>query len=268
MKLNGYRIYVFGREVDWKKDCTAVPVQLPCRAERYARQACGTRKTHAKPACRQSGSSFRDPSSLDDISAYQHHCSKTRTVNVKNKKIENYTNMSNPLSCIVDSIVDTLSFNMPASSGASKRRTLKVSGLGHSITLETEPSDTIGDLKQEIESQTSIPAIYQRLLARGKKLEDDTLLLEEAGLEHRTKVMLLHNPSYVQEKEGYETLSRLAKDIDDLESKKDETPNKLMSEFVTRICCKLDAVEIKGSEDLRAFRKTLLRKAQGIDSTQ
>jgi hypothetical protein len=208
------------------------------------------------------------PSSLDDISAYQHHCSKTRTVNVKNKKIENDTNMSNPLSCIVDSIVDTLSLNMPASSGASKRRTLKVSGLGHSITLETEPSDTIGDLKQEIESQTSIPAIYQRLLARGKKLEDDTLLLEEAGLEHRTKVMLLHNPSYVQEKEGYETLSRLAKDIDDLESKKDETPNKLMSEFVTRICCKLDAVEIKGSEDLRAFRKTLLRKAQGIDSAQ
>jgi hypothetical protein len=156
---------------------------------------------------------------------------------------------------------------MAASSEVSKR-TLRVAGLGHSITLKTEASTTIGALKQEIERQTNVPAIYQRLLARGKKLEADNLSLKEAGLEDRTKIMLLHNPSYVQEKEGYEILSQLAEEIDDLESKKDSTPNDVISEFVTRICCKLDAVEIKGSENLRGLRKALLRKAQGIDSAQ
>lgn len=143
---------------------------------------------------------------------------------------------------------------------------LRVAGLGHAITLETEASTTIASLKQEIERHTKIPVMYQRLLARGKKLETDNQSIKEAGIEDRTKVMLLHNATYAQEKDGYEVLARLGQEIDDLESKKHSTTHHVISELVTRICCKLDAVEINGSENLRALRKKLIRKAEGIDS--
>eukprot|EP00980_Cylindrotheca_fusiformis_P029152 scaffold22740_cov139-Cylindrotheca_fusiformis.AAC.6 len=160
---------------------------------------------------------------------------------------------------------------MGSSTEAPRKRTIKVAGLGHSLTLETDGSTTtttIGDLKREIERLTNIPAMYQHLLARGKKLDMDQLTLEEAGIEDRTKIMLLHNAAYASEKGGYDVLARLQREIADLEAKKEETPSHVTSELVTRICCKLDAVDIQGSENLRALRKQLLRRAEGIDHHQ
>lgn len=144
-------------------------------------------------------------------------------------------------------------------------RTLKVSGLGHSITLDMEGTSTIAALQAEIAKETKIPAIYQQLLARGKKFDISTLTLEEAGIEHRTKVMLMRNALYAQEKEAFEILSQLSHEIDELYSKKDSTPASLLSELITRICCKLDEVDVKGSENLRAQRKELIRKAETMD---
>jgi hypothetical protein len=37
--------------------------------------------------------------------------------------------------------------------------------------------------------------------------------------------------------------------------------------MVTRICCKLDEVDTKGSENLRAQRKELIRKAESMEAS-
>jgi hypothetical protein len=79
--------------------------------------------------------------------------------------------------------------------------------------------------------------------------------------------MLLHNALFANERECFESLSALEKEIDELASKKEETDAHLLSELVTRICCKLDGVDTKGSENLRSFRKDLIRNAESIESS-
>lgn len=150
---------------------------------------------------------------------------------------------------------------------SSNTRTLKVSGLDHSITLDMEDTSTIADLQSEIAKETKIPAIYQRLLARGKNFDISNLTLAEAGIEHRTKIILMHSALYAQEKEGFEFLLKLSQEIDELQAKRDSTPTNELCELITRICCKLDEVDFKGSENLRAQRKELIRKAESMDAS-
>jgi hypothetical protein len=122
-------------------------------------------------------------------------------------------------------------------------------------------------LKQEIETRTALPTIYQRLLARGTKLEVEDATLAEAGLQDRTRIMLLHNALYSKEKDGFESLSLLAKQIDELAAKKKTTPANVRSELITRICCRLDDIDTMGSENLRTLRKELIQKAENMDSS-
>lgn len=146
--------------------------------------------------------------------------------------------------------------------------TLRVTGLGHTLTLEHPSTSSIESLQQEIERQTQIPVVYQRLLARGHKLDasPQTRSLNDAGIQDRTKIMLLHNALYAQEKQGFEALEALAKEIGDLEDKKkQEISMAEISEFATRICCKLDLVDTQGSDNLRARRKELIRRAEILD---
>ena len=156
-----------------------------------------------------------------------------------------------------------------ASNADSSSWTLRITGLGHSVTLDNITSTmSIGGLKQLIEQETGIPSVYMRLLARGKKLDLDEQSLEEAGLENRTKIMLLRNALYTQEKESVDSLALLRKEIEELEAKKDTTPNNVITELVTRLCCKLDSVDTKGSDSLRALRKSLIGRVESIDSSK
>ena len=150
---------------------------------------------------------------------------------------------------------------------SSDTRTLRVSGLGHTVTLNLPPSTTIADLKSEIEAKMDVPAAYQRLLARGSKLDADDVTLEASGIQDRTKIMVMHNALYAQEKEGFEALSALSKEIEDLAATKESKSPAVVSELVTRICCKLDGVDTMGSENLRALRKTLLKKAEDMETS-
>ena len=108
---------------------------------------------------------------------------------------------------------------------------------------------------------------YQRLLARGHKLDDDTQTLKEAGIQDRTRVMLLHNEKYTKEKDTYESLQLIQTEINDLKMQKenDGLEKKVVSELVTRVCCRLDSIEVNGSDTLRSMRKDLLRKVESID---
>uniref|UniRef100_A0A7S4V6Q1 Ubiquitin-like domain-containing protein n=1 Tax=Ditylum brightwellii TaxID=49249 RepID=A0A7S4V6Q1_9STRA len=146
--------------------------------------------------------------------------------------------------------------------------TLKVVGLNHTITISVRPTATVADLKAKIESQTLLPTQYQRLISRGKKLEDDTVVLGEggAGIQTRTKIMLLHNEFYATDKKGIDAIAVLTDEIKVLEEKiaAESLEQKVVDELITRVCCKLDCVDTNGSERLRAMRKEAIRKAESL----
>jgi len=143
--------------------------------------------------------------------------------------------------------------------------TLKVTGLGHKLTLNVTETATIGDLKREIETRTSLPANYQRLISRGKKLDTDDATLASLDIKNRTSIMLLHNESYAADKQAIDEIMALSKEIDDLAANKDSLSREVLHERVTAICCKVDEVDTHGSESLRAMRKAALKKAEAVD---
>ena len=86
------------------------------------------------------------------------------------------------------------------------------------------------------------------------------------GLEDKTKILLLHSPSYENDREGITKLSELAKEIDkiDIARRKRDMDNKTLQELVIQICCKIDAVETNGSESLRRMRKSTIHRAEDV----
>lgn len=155
---------------------------------------------------------------------------------------------------------------------------LRIAGLGHRFEIDATAAATLENLKEEIERKTSIPAPYQRLVARRKKLDDDTMVLGPTvmdqntivsmgiGFENKTKICLLHSPLYGQDKEGIEKLTSLGKDIDriDMGRRSREMNNELVQELIIQVCCKIDAVETNGSDALRKMRKLTVKRAEDV----
>lgn len=158
---------------------------------------------------------------------------------------------------------------------------LRVAGLGHAFELDADPSVTLGQLKEEIEHMIGLPAPYQRLVAKRKKMDDDTMVLGPTimggedgntiismgiGLEDRTKILLLHSPLYANDKEGIDKLTNLTKEIQKIDAgrRSRDMNNKTVQELIIQICCKIDAVETNGSESLRKFRKLTIKRAEEV----
>jgi hypothetical protein len=157
---------------------------------------------------------------------------------------------------------------------AEKPLTLRISGLGHTLTFDVPASASVGDVKAHIEALTSLPCPYQRLLSRGKKIDQDSATLSSFGILDRTKLMLLHNELYINDKEGVAALLAIEREVTELAKAQlhgdstDKDDGITLHEAVTRICCKLDAVEIHGSEHLRSMRKKILVQAEALENEQ
>lgn len=147
-----------------------------------------------------------------------------------------------------------------------KRLTLRVTGLGHRLTFDITSSATINDVKAEIDRQISLPAPYQQLIARGKNLDQNgDVSLESLEIKNRTSMVLLHNQAYARDQVGVTAITELQREIDELAAKAQDTPPNVVHEIVTQICCKLDAIDVSGSEQLRYLRKQAIAKVEGID---
>jgi hypothetical protein len=174
--------------------------------------------------------------------------------------------------------------------------TLRITGLGHNMTLKDLPSTTMtmAELMTKIYNSAGLIPRYQRLIGpRGLKIDSnndndngggggDEKTLFEIGIKDRTKLILMHSPLYTNEKDSYEKLIEIEKEINDLkssilirESNNDNNNNNnnnnnhkpiVVSEMVTRICCKLDLVDTVGSTFIRSQRKELIKKAEGLET--
>jgi hypothetical protein len=148
----------------------------------------------------------------------------------------------------------------------TNRLTIKVSGLAHKLTLEFLETTTIDQMKQEIELRTSLPAAYQRLICRGKKLDDNKATLQSLDIRNRTSIMLLHNEFYAADKQALDEIMELSRELDQICASTNMN-KEMIREQVTVICCKLDGLDTHGSEPLRAMRKQVLEKAELVDPT-
>ena len=173
--------------------------------------------------------------------------------------------------------------------------TLRITGLGHNMTLQDLSSTTMtmAELMTKIYNSTGIIPRYQRLIGpRGLKIDSnndnsndngdggDEKTLFEIGIKDRTKLILMHSPLYSNEKDSYEKLIGIEKEINDLENsiliresiynnKNNNNDHKkpiVVSEMVTRICCKLDLVDTVGSIFIRLKRKELIKKVEGLET--
>ena len=147
--------------------------------------------------------------------------------------------------------------------------TLRVTGLGHTMTLDVPKSMTLEGLHRMIEKDIGLPVKYQRLLTRGIKLDDSdeqvNQTLHEIGIVHRTKIILMHSPIYAKEKDIYNKLIEIEKEIIELEKESSTKEPIVISELGTRICCKLDQIDVMGSTTLRTKRKELIQQVERLE---
>ena len=169
---------------------------------------------------------------------------------------------------------------------------IQVRGLGHKISITLPPSDTLSSLQNRIEDETGLPPGYQRLIIRGKTLTGDGDLtpLQQLGLlpGSKSKAILMHSPTFGADRGSMEQLTKLNLELDMLELKKKgegissgsgsgsgNTPSLSSSRkqiskaeaqnLITNICCKLDEIDLHGSNTLREIRRKIFKRAENLD---
>mmetsp|Transcript_20830 Transcript_20830/g.51663 ORF Transcript_20830/g.51663 Transcript_20830/m.51663 type:complete len:176 (-) Transcript_20830:95-622(-) len=164
-------------------------------------------------------------------------------------------------------------------SAVEHKISLRITGLGNKFDLNDLPAEktTVADLRLKVAERTGVPPRFQKFLGPQKlniTYNEECDLAEKSladlRIQDRTRLLLLHAPNYQMEKEGYQQLLKVQDEINILEknirnhSKETEQP-KYVAEMVTRICCKLDAIDTVGSKDLRKHRKELIQKAEQLE---
>ena len=118
----------------------------------------------------------------------------------------------------------------------------------------------------------------ENFILPGKTLKDD-LSLQQIGIQagSSVKAILMHSSGYKMDQGAMDTITKLNQELDLLEltmkgeAKGDATGNAkhiskaAATHLITDICCKLDSVDVSGSETLREIRRKVLRRAERLD---
>lgn len=132
------------------------------------------------------------------------------------------------------------------------------------MELSVSEQDTIGGIKAAVYQASGLHPSYQRLLMRGKAFDDDSLSVLEAGINDRTRLMLMHSAAYSNDAAAAEAIGKISQEIDALQR---SVESQLLApaardEMATQLCCRLDAVTVGESETLRELRRTQLRRCE------
>mmetsp|Transcript_11205 Transcript_11205/g.35861 ORF Transcript_11205/g.35861 Transcript_11205/m.35861 type:complete len:149 (+) Transcript_11205:49-495(+) len=141
---------------------------------------------------------------------------------------------------------------------------LALTGSGHNVSLTVENDDTVAALKQAVAGATGLAAEYQRLLHKGKRLDDDNALLSSTAITNGSKLMLLHSPAYARDADAIRIIEEIAREISEVQAAA-MAPGAL-EERCTRLCCRLDSINVSGSESLRQLRRQQLQRCEALSS--
>lgn len=180
---------------------------------------------------------------------------------------------------------------------------LQIKGIGHNCKIESiDPSTmTLSQLHQYIESQTKLPALYQRLICNGKnwatkrqpaksvttveqteekegqKSFGDLTLLE-LGMKQSTsstttktiKIALMHTAAYAKDKEQIDQIMTLSNELDQIVEQQDrddgdDKEKELLQHRLTDISCQLDSINVSSSMQLRSMRKKVLDRVDSFE---
>jgi len=176
-----------------------------------------------------------------------------------------------------DNQSDTLSASNTAgimssssNNGKSSTMRLRVAGLGHYCEIDISPTATLSQLKSAIEEQTDLPTPYQRLIAKRKKMDDDSMILGEStitssnnsrssndssnsvektgiGLTDQTKILLLHSSLYQRDKDGLAQLTTHLSTINkiDEDRKCNKIDNKTTQELISKLFINMFCTNMK-----------------------
>eukprot|EP00586_Coscinodiscus_wailesii_P018595 CAMPEP_0172504892 /NCGR_PEP_ID=MMETSP1066-20121228/182080_1 /TAXON_ID=671091 /ORGANISM="Coscinodiscus wailesii, Strain CCMP2513" /LENGTH=650 /DNA_ID=CAMNT_0013281281 /DNA_START=167 /DNA_END=2119 /DNA_ORIENTATION=- len=169
--------------------------------------------------------------------------------------------------------------------------TIIIKGLGYELSF-TFPADdaatTLSTLHDFIESETSLHPSYQRLIIQGKSCTDGTLPLNQLlpKPNSTTKAILMHSPEYRKDRYGMEKITKVIAELDALERKAPGREGKtaaaaardgtncnaptidktVAQHLITNVCCQLDAIDVSDSKVLRDIRRTVLRRAENLET--
>ena len=137
---------------------------------------------------------------------------------------------------------------------------LQVAGCGHRLELSLREDATVAAIKQAVAESTGLAPAYQRLLFRGKKLDDDDAPLGPAGITDGAKLMLMHSPAYGRDAQAAGAIEQIGREISALEVA--GLAPAIAQERCTQLCCRLDAIDVSGSDTLRRLRRAQLRRCE------
>jgi hypothetical protein len=141
---------------------------------------------------------------------------------------------------------------------------LSLSGSGHKVSVTVEGDDTVAALKQAAAEATGLPAEYQRLVHRGKRLDDDNASVTSTGVADGSKLMLVHSPAYARDVDAIRAIEEVAREISEVQAA--AIARAALEERCTLLCCRLDGIDVSASESLRQLRRKQLQRCEALSS--
>ncbi|XP_071958361.1 BAG family molecular chaperone regulator 1-like [Antedon mediterranea] len=121
----------------------------------------------------------------------------------------------------------------------------------HKLSLDSSELSVL-DLKNAASTATDVPVESQKLIFKGKSLNDQSMLLKDVGIKNGCKVMLIGKKVDIEADASYKTIKDVEKRTDDVEKKQHEIQEEI--DGIQKGFLQKDLVE----EALKRLQKRLL----------